>query len=242
MQGVLRSYGAIARDLGMRIVSGRLRPGQLLEGELDASARLQVSRSAYREAMRILCAKGLINSRPRAGTRVSESAEWHLLDPDVLAWLFSETPLPEVLYYLFELRTIIEPAAAALAAERRHPEHLQRMRQALDDMRRHTLHRPEGRRADQEFHAALLAATGNPHLISLTKGVTAAVDALTQYKLRLARVERNPVPDHVRVFTAVADRDADAARLEMEKLIRLAIRDMPANQRPRSTPRKPSIT
>jgi DNA-binding FadR family transcriptional regulator len=231
-----RSYGSIAREIGVSIVSGRLLPGQLMEREVEASARRKVSRSAYREALKILSAKGLIHSRPRTGTHVTVMSEWQLLDPDVLAWLFNDAPRPEVLYSLFELRTILEPAAAALAAQRRRATHLERMKRALDEMRRHTLHRPEGRLADQEFHAALLAATGNPHLISLTNGVTAAVDGLTLFKLRLVKVERDPVPDHVRVFKAIVDRDAAAARKAMEKLIRLAIRDMPANQRPARAP------
>jgi DNA-binding FadR family transcriptional regulator len=229
-----RSYGAIAREIGMSIVSGRLPPGQLMEREVEASARRKVSRSAYREALKVLGAKGLLHSRPRAGTRVAETSEWQLLDPDVVGWLFSDSPRPEILHYLFELRAIIEPAAAALAAKRRLAAHLERMERALDDMRRHTLHRPEGRLADREFHAALLAATANPHLISLTNGVTAAVDGLTLFKLALIRVERDPVPDHIRVFKAVANKDANSARKAMEKLIRLAILDMPANERPRS--------
>jgi DNA-binding FadR family transcriptional regulator len=229
----LRVYGTIARDMGIAIVTGRWQPGHVLEGEVEASARLQISRTAYREALRMLSAKGLISSRPRTGTRVNSASEWHLLDPDVLSWLFSEAPQPEVLHSLFELRTIVEPAAAALAAQRRAPAHLDRMRRALDDMRRYTLHRAEGRRADQEFHAGLLAGTANPFVISLTKGVTAAVDSLTLFKLRLAKVKRDPVPDHLRVFEAIRDKDAEAAHEAMEILIRLAILDMPASQRPR---------
>ena len=116
----LRLHGSIARDIGVLIVSGRYRPGHVLDGEVAASSqRRSVSRTAYREAMRILSAKGLVNSRPRVGTRVSPLEEWHLLDPDVLAWAFSGEPEPEVLHGLFELRTIVEPAAAALAAARR---------------------------------------------------------------------------------------------------------------------------
>jgi len=228
--------------MGIAIVTGRWRPGHVLEGELEASAHLQISRTAYREALRMLSAKGLISSRPRAGTRVNPASEWHLLDPDVLAWLFSEEPRPEVLHSLFELRSIVEPAAAALAAQRRSPVHLERMRRALDDMRRYTLHRAEGRRADQEFHAGLLAATANPFAISLTNGVTAAVDALTQFKLRLAKVKRDPVPDHLRVFDAIRDKDPAAAREAMENLIRLAILDMPASQRPKPAPRPSAST
>ena len=104
---------------------------------------------------------------------------------------------------------------------------------ALDEMAHHTLHKPEGREADQAFHAALLAATANPFVISLTKGVTAAVDALSQYKLRISKGERNAVPDHVRVYDAIASKDAEGAREAMIRLIRLAVLDMPPKQRPR---------
>lgn len=239
---LLRIHGGIARDIGIAIVSGRLRPGHVLEAEVEASAHLHVSRTAYREALRMLSAKGLISSRPRAGTRVSPTSEWHLLDPDVLAWLFIDVPRPEVLHGLFELRSIVEPAAAALAAQRRGPVHLERMRRALDDMRRYTLHRAEGRRADQEFHAGLLAATANPFVISLTNGVTAAVDALTQLKLRLAKVKRDSVPDHLRVFNAIRDKDAAEAHEAMENLIRLAVLDMPEKQRPRPAALPPAST
>src|SRR5580704_5039732 len=116
----LRLHGTIAQDIGMRIVSGRLSPGRVLNGEIEASARLRVSRTAYREAVRILAAKGLVESRPKLGTRVSDPGQWHLLDPDVLGWMFTSRPDAEVLKGLFELRAIIEPAASALAASRRH--------------------------------------------------------------------------------------------------------------------------
>ena len=108
----LRLHGTIARDIGMRIVSGRIAPGRVLDGEIEASERLRVSRTAYREAVRILAAKGLIESRPKIGTRVSEPRHWHLLDPDVISWIFTSTPDERLLSGLFELRTVVEPAAA----------------------------------------------------------------------------------------------------------------------------------
>jgi DNA-binding FadR family transcriptional regulator len=229
----LRLHGSIARDIGVLIVSGRYRPGHVLDGEVEASSQRRVSRTAYREAMRILSAKGLVHSRPRVGTRVSPLEQWHLLDPDVLAWAFSGEPEPEVLHGLFELRTIVEPAAAALAAARRSQKHLDTMRIALDDMARHTLHIEAGRIADQRFHATLLAATGNPFVASLTNGVTAAVNALTEFKQRIAPLKRDPVPDHLRVFDAIAAKDAGAARDAMAELIRLAIMDTPVKKRPK---------
>jgi DNA-binding FadR family transcriptional regulator len=230
----LRVHGSVARDLGLAIVSGRLRPGHVLATEIEASSRRDVSRAAYREAIRILVAKGLILSRPRTGTRITPISDWHLLDPDVLRWLFSGLPRPEVIHGLFELRTMVEPAAAALAAARRKPQHLEQMRSALDDMKRHTLLVAEGRAADQAFHAALLAATQNPFVISLTNGVTAAVDALTLFKQRVAKVDRDPYKDHLRVFDAIAAKDPAGASDAMARLIRLAVLDMPARQRPRS--------
>jgi DNA-binding FadR family transcriptional regulator len=229
----VRVHGAVAREIGLAIVSGRLRPGQVLDGEIEASARRKVSRAAYREAMRILSAKGLVHSRPRTGTRVSELIDWNLLDPDVLTWMFSGVPRPEVIHGLFELRSLVEPAAAALAATRRRETHLVEMQRALEEMARHTLHSPDGRTADMAFHAALLASTANPFIISLTNGVTAAVNALTEFKARLAKIDRDPVPDHFRVYDAIAARDATAARDAMTKLIRLAVLDMPHAQRPK---------
>jgi DNA-binding FadR family transcriptional regulator len=229
----LRLHGSIARDIGVLIVSGRYRPGQILDGEVEASSQRKVSRTAYREAVRILAAKGLVHSRPRVGTRVSELEQWHLLDPDVLSWAFTGEPEPEVLHGLFELRTIVEPAAAALAAARRSQRHLDHMRRALDDMAAHTLHVEAGRIADQQFHASLLAATGNPFIVSLTNGVTAAVTALTEFKQRIAPLKRDPVPDHLRVYDAIAAKDAERARAAMSELIRLAIMDTPVKQRPK---------
>jgi DNA-binding FadR family transcriptional regulator len=229
----LRIHGSIARDVGLAIVSGRHRPGHILEGEVEASLRLRISRTAYREAVRILAAKGLVHSRPRVGTRVSAVEDWHLLDPDVLSWAFSAEPEPEVLHGLFELRSIVEPAAAALAATRRTQRHLDSMRHALDAMAKHTLHVEAGRLADEQFHAALLTSTNNPFIVSLTKGVTAAVTALTEFKQRIAPLKRDPVPDHLRVFDAIAAKDAEAAREAMSELIRLAIMDTPTKQRPK---------
>jgi DNA-binding FadR family transcriptional regulator len=230
----LRLHGSIARDLGVAIVSGKYKVGDILDGEIESSEQLQVSRTAYREAVRILSAKGLVESRPKVGTRVSPQEQWHLLDPDVLAWIFSGDPEPAVLRGLFELRAVVEPAAAALAAERRSKKHLDSMRRALDSMVRHTLNTELGRQADQEFHAALLGASGNPFIVSLTNGVTAAVDALTEYKQRAAPLKRDPVPDHERVYRAIAERNPQRAQKAMADLIRLAIGDTPIPSRRRS--------
>jgi len=221
----LRLHGTIARDLGVLIVSGRYKPGELLNGEVAASDRLHVSRGAYREAVRILAAKGLVESRPKVGTRISQQERWHLLDPDVLAWIFEFEPDDTLLNSLFELRRIVEPHAAAMAAKRRSEQDLTDMAEALDGMARHTLATESGQLADQNFHSALLRASGNAFIVSLTSGVGAAVSWTTIFKQRLNPLVRDPLPDHRRVYEAIKAADPAAAHKAMENLVDLALLD-----------------
>lgn len=220
-----RLHGRIAHRLGVAIVSGRIKPGDTLDNEVDSSERLAVSRTAYREAVRILAAKGLVVSQPRLGTRVRDKADWHLLDPEVLSWLFESQPSRDLVVGLFELRSIIEPEAAALAAERRSAADLAAMRAALETMERHGLAGDEGQSADREFHRTVLAATRNPALFALSSGIGAAVRWTTIFKQRKRRLPRDPVPDHRRVLDAIEAGDADAARLAMRDLVALALDD-----------------
>ena len=221
----IRIPGKIAAEIGGKIVSGRLKPGTILDGEIEASDERKVSRSAYREAIRILIAKGLVQSRPKIGTRVTDSAQWHLLDPDVLSWIFAKEPPRELLESLFELRKLVEPEAAALAAERRSLEQLNRMGAALEIMARETLHTERGRLADKMFHGILLTASANPFVISLSSSVTAAVAWSTAFKERTQRLRRDAVPDHLKVYEAIAARSPAGARAAMLELIELAFSD-----------------
>jgi DNA-binding FadR family transcriptional regulator len=229
----LRLHGTIARDIGVQIVSGRYKPGDILNGEIDASDRLQVSRTAYREAMRILAAKGLVESRPKVGTRVSPQSSWHMLDPDVLSWVFQFEPDDTLISNLFELRRIVEPEAAALAATRRTDEQLRAMERALEDMATHTLASEAGRLADQEFHSAMLRATGNPFIVSLTSSVGAAVSWTTVFKQRHNPLRRDPIPDHRKVYEAIKASDPRAAYAAMLGLVQLAQSDTVNSRKPR---------
>lgn len=222
----LRIPGTIARDLGIKIVSGMLHPGMVLEGEVEASDQRKVSRSAYREAVRILIAKGLVTSKPKAGTRVNDRSAWHLLDPDVLSWIFQIEPDYTLVYSLFELRRMVEPEAAALAAERRGPHQLKPMAAALEVMARHKPNRPEWQEADKQFHAALLEASGNAFLVSMTTSINAAVSWSTIFKQRYEPLQRDPVPDHRKVFKAIEGGNGAAARRAMAQLVDLALIDI----------------
>jgi DNA-binding FadR family transcriptional regulator len=222
----LRIHQTIARDLGTAILAGEFLPGAMFEGEIDSANRLGVSRTAYREAVRILVAKGLLESRPKAGTRVTPRNRWNLLDPDMLAWMFSGEPDPGFVRGLFELRAIIEPAAAELAALRRSDEEVDTLAKALALMRTHGLSTPEGRAADQCFHNAILTATRNDALATLASSVGAAVSWTTLFKHRHHLLPRDSLPDHQAVHDAIVAGDGSAARLSMAELLRLALDDM----------------
>lgn len=221
----LRIHGTVARDLGISIVSGQYPPGSILDNEVTASDQLKVSRTAYREAVRILSAKGLVEARPKIGTRVSPRKNWHLLDPDVLYWMFQSEPDEQLIADLFELRRIIEPEAAALAAERSSEDHDRIMDRALENMRTHTLATEAGRAADQLFHSTMLDATGNAFLASLTSGVEAAVAWTTEFKQRKAPLHRDALPEHLKVFESIRASDPVAARTAMIELVDQAFMD-----------------
>lgn len=230
----LRIHQSVARDLGTAILSGKFGPGDNLGGEIATAVELGISRTAYREAIRILIAKGMVESRPKAGTHVAPRKRWNLLDPDVLAWMFSGTPDEGFIGDLFELRGVIEPAAAGLAAERHEIAHLQAMDRALAAMRDHGLATAEGQKADQEFHTIILEAAKNEALAVLSSTVGAAVSWTTRFKQRNKPIPRDPLPEHVALRDAIASRDPVFARKTMRELLRLALEDM-AGTRPEQT-------
>lgn len=220
-----RLHGSIAHKIGVAIVSGTYAPGDILSSEVDFSEALDVSRGAYREAIRALAAKGLVESRPKAGTRVLPRARWNLLDPDVLTWAFAGEPDAQFVRNLFELRAVVEPAAAGFAAERRGRDDLKILKEALAQMRRHSLATEAGRIADRDFHDAILRATRNDAMMVLAASIGAAVSWTTQYKQRARALPRNPIPDHARVYEAIAAGDPVAASAAMRVLVDLALQD-----------------
>jgi len=215
----------LARNLALEIVRGERKPGDLFPSEVDMSAALSISRTAVRDAFRTLAAKGMVEPRSKRGTCVTEKTKWSLLDPDLLDWMFASNPDAGLVRNLFEMRLIIEPAVAALAAQRRKDSHLEVMQRALGVMDRETLTTVAGQQADKEFHAALMAAAGNDQLASLNASIGASIALSTQYKVEHDILGNDPVAAHRSVYEAVERRDPVEAKWLMESLIRQAMKD-----------------
>ncbi|MEG3088778.1 FadR/GntR family transcriptional regulator [Sphingomonas sp. PB4P5] len=218
----------IARSIGVAIVTGVHEPRSLLPGEIELAATHGVSRSVIRESLRMLGAKGLIESRPKTGTRVRDRADWNLLDPELLGWMFEGVPPRHFVQSLFQLRMIVEPAAAEIAATDRTANQLSRMGHCLELMAQHGLNTDLGQQADQQFHAIMLEATHNELLISLSATIAAAVRWTTFFKYRASRHPRNGLPEHRILFETIANADPAAARRATETLVRQAQLDTEA--------------
>src|SRR6201989_737231 len=123
--GSARNLNArVIAEIGKSIVGGMLRPGDPLPGEAQLAARMEVSRTVLREALKVLAAKGLIETRQKTGMRVRDPAFWNHLDAHVLSWRCAAMATKALVEKRVEMREIIDPAAVMAAARRRSPEQL----------------------------------------------------------------------------------------------------------------------
>ncbi len=218
-------HSIVAHDLGARIVSGRLAPGDVLPTEAALSESLDVSRTALREAIKILSAKGLIESRPKTGTRVKPRTSWNLLDPDVLSWHFPD-PDPAFLYGLFETRMIIEPNTAAMAAERATEEQLATIEAAYTSMENAELGTDAVYMTDLAFHQAILDASGNDFMKSFGMLIETALIGSFRLSSGGPKAHVKSLPDHLAVYKAIAQREPGDAREAMRRLLRGTMRQL----------------
>lgn len=229
--GRSRLHGSLAHRIAADIIRGTLAPGELLPNEDKASASFGVSRSAYREAIRTLAAKGLVVALPKVGTRITPRSSWRILDPDVLGWHFELEPSDEFIRNLFELRKIVEPSAAALAATRRSEEELSRLADSLARMARMNPRTGGWLNAIIAFHQDILTAGRNEAITSLWPAVQTTLrwSVKLQMMLPTLTLAHDPVADHARVFEKIASQNAEGALQEMALLIDAALSDTLGN-------------
>jgi DNA-binding FadR family transcriptional regulator len=216
---------SLATQLGCRITSGRLLPGAFLPTESEIQTEFGVSRTVVREAIRHLAGKGLITVRPKVGTRVRPSTEWNMLDADVMRWhLLADVRRPFV-EALYEMRLIIEPAAARMAAARISAEDREALHEALDGMAKHPRGSAELIAADLSFHRIVLGATGNPILRSLGAMIEKSLSISFSLSWR-QNPQEETVDQHARVHDAICAGDGELAETFMRRLIESAFEDV----------------
>lgn len=210
---------SVVATLGREITRGVIEVGEALPAEPELEARFGVGRGVIREAMKTLAAKGLVSVRPRHGTHVLPRRDWSLLDREVLIWLVGDgEPDPEMMSSIQEVRLMIEPAAAALAAQRATRQDLERINAALAAME--TSRDPaSATAADKKFHLAILDATHNPVL----QGFRGAIDTILGAVFFVAVGSQDwfdeNLPNHARAARAIEEGDPAKARTAMERVL-----------------------
>jgi DNA-binding FadR family transcriptional regulator len=218
-------HRVVVDELGSRIVRGELPPGSVLPREAELSQSLEVSRTVVREAMKVLASKGLVESRPRTGTRVMPRSSWSLIDGDVLAWTLEAGPDPAFVRAISEVRAIVEPRAAALAAARRTPEELARIEALLEALEEQVDDVDRYSAIDVELHAAILHSTGNELLAQMIETTSAALRISRAITTRVPGGPRSAMPVHRELVAAIRERDVAGAGRAMEAIVLEAAAD-----------------
>lgn len=216
--------GEVVEVLGRRVLSGEFAPGQTLDIP-GLERELDVSRTVLREALRVLKAKGLVDARPKRGTFVLPRSEWRLLDPDVVRWQFEGRDDSQFLDDLAEVRGIVEPASARLAALRRTDEDVSALERAIDRMADAARGDGDAVDADVAFHRALLAATHNELLVRMEVVLEAGLAARDRLVHGTMRAD-DPTPAHAAVLEAVRDRAPEAAGAAASALLAQSVLDV----------------
>lgn len=177
-----------------------------------------MSRTAVREAIRLLSAKGLTVSRPKIGTRIRPTVDWNMLDPDVLRWQIDQNPDEAFIHSLFEMREIIEPAAAARAAERASDDEVRALGLAMEGIQAEPRGSDQQIDADIDFHMIILEASRNPMLRSLGAMIRSTLEITFTLGWRV--MANDAVLQHREIYEAIARRDSEGAFLAMRRLLR----------------------
>jgi DNA-binding FadR family transcriptional regulator len=211
-------HSSVANEIGQRIVRGDYPPGTILPNEAEWSETFGVSRSVVREAVKMLTAKNLLSSRQKIGSWVEPREYWNLLDRDVLAWYAASPGNRPFLKTVQEFRHIIEPEAAALAAERRTDAEMEAISQACREMgSAPTL--ASRAAADTRFHVAILRAAGNELLLPLGAMIDSALDHLFTFVTREVNDLRHAQDLHEDIEKAIRLQRPDAARRAVRRLL-----------------------
>lgn len=217
--------GRVIEGVGRAIVGGRYRPGEPLPREAELIEEYGVSRTSLREAMKVLAAKGLIEMRQKSGTRVRPEAAWNVFDSDLFRWSVEEGRGEAVISDLLELRLLLEPAAARMAAGRATMSDASRIGTAHAGMAEATADYERYAAQDVAFHMAVFAASHNVFLQRFSSLVADFLRLSFDMQQR-AQLEQTSTVDfaedavrHGAVFDSITSGDSEGAARAMAEVV-----------------------
>lgn len=216
------SHDKITSVVGKEILTGKYPPGSTLPAEPILMRRFKVSRTVLREVMKTLSAKGLIILKRRVGAQVLNSSNWNFFDAELLSWRVEIGMDEDLRRWLREIRTVFEPAAAALAASGRTLDEIDFLRDRVRSMARSEGNREKFAEADLEFHLMIGVASRNPMMRSLAALIEVALFASFQENPPMKGFDwEETARSHGAIVDAIEGRDADGARAAMLRVIEL---------------------
>jgi GntR family transcriptional repressor for pyruvate dehydrogenase complex len=207
-----RLYEKIVEQFEASILNGQLKPGDRLPSENELTQQFGVSRTAVRDAMKALSQKGLLEVRVGRGTYVTDSTSKVIRDSLGLILRFG---LREGTKYLVEVREILEPEIAALAACRREKEHLLAMREGYAAMDASMEDIDTFIESDLDFHLAMAEASQNPLILMLIDSMSDLLRESRAYFARTTGGMARAQSHHSQILQAIIDGDPEAARQAM---------------------------
>lgn len=202
----------LVHTLGVAIVQGKYTAEQGLPSEAELCEEFNISRSATREAVKMLTAKGLLSSRPRQGIRLQPRDNWNMFDPDVLNWILKGTPTLTMLKEFLQLRIAVEPEAASLAAENQDKAKIALIGEALERMKAAEEGLDDPLEADIAFHLGILVACGNPFYVQLRSFIDTALRVSIRYTNRIKGVDTASYKAHKKIYDAIVKGNGQSAR------------------------------
>jgi GntR family transcriptional repressor for pyruvate dehydrogenase complex len=206
-------YEQIAEQIEQRIVNGTLRSGDRLPTERELAEQFQASRTAVREAMKTLAQKGLVDMRPGRGTVVIDGTTQALRHSVGLLLRVGQTSGAEE---LAEVREILEPEIAALAATRATEEHLAILETAVQEMDASLEDAESYIAADNAFHRTLAQATHNALVLAFVDSIVGLLSEQRKHVFAVPGGGMRGQQYHKELLEAIRRQDAEAARVAMQ--------------------------
>ena len=211
----------VINEIGLGIVTGKFPVGSILASDAAMMDTYGVSRTVLREALKTLEAKGMIEARPKVGTRVSPASRWSFFDPQVLSWHFYARPDRRFFESVFDTRQALETRAVKQASERRSAEHVRLMKYWLHQMDMSEGNLESHGLACLEIHKAIAESSGN----SLLRSVTGLVELTLALALKSLPADQpgaylaTSVVAHTSLIAAIEAADGDAAATALDAII-----------------------